>query len=119
MAAPVGNNQTYRLRDLRDTALPRDKSELRPLTRRPRFEDALKHEKAGEIVGEFPQRFDKSFTKQALRRSPVTVATERQQPRQAVAALMAREGISTSTKFGANPKKTEPEAAPDEKKPAW
>jgi hypothetical protein len=124
VAAISGNNQPVRLRDLRDSTLPRDKSEVRAPTRRPKFEDSLKHEKAGEVVGEFPQKFDKGLTKQALRRSPVQVATERQQPRQAVAALMAKEGISTATKFGSTSRKRDPSEAQEERKieerkPAW
>ena len=93
-AVSGNNNQPMRLRDLRDSTLPRDKSEVRAPTRRPKFEDSLKHEKAGEVVGEFPSKFDKGLSKQTLRRSALQVATERQKPRQAVAALMAREGIS-------------------------
>lgn len=118
------NNQPVRLRDLRDSTLPRDKSEVRAPTRRKKFEDTLKHEKAGEVVGEFPQRFDKGLTKQTLRRSALQVAKERQQPRQSAAALMAKEGISTATKFGSMLKKKPDEAAAEEKveeakKPAW
>ncbi|MCC6807966.1 MAG: hypothetical protein IT381_11120 [Deltaproteobacteria bacterium] len=132
---PVSNQQPVRLRDLRDTAVPRDKSEVRAPTRRPKFEDSLKHEKAGEVVGEFPPKFDKGLSKQTLKRSALQVATERQQPRQAVAALMAREGISTSTKWGSTLKKAPvfgagasgdksdkdktDDAKVEEKKPAW
>jgi hypothetical protein len=133
MAAVSGNNQPVRLRDLRDSALPRDKSEVRSPTRRPKFEDSLKHDKAGEVVGEFPSKFDKGLGKQTLRKSPLKVAAERQQPRQAVAALMAKEGISTATKFGSLSKNaskggggaSEAKKADDEeqkveaKKPAW
>lgn len=121
------NNTPVRLRDLRDTTLPRDKSEVRAPTRRKKFEDKLSHEKAGEVVGEFPAKFDKGLGKSTLKRSALVVATERQQPRQAVAALMAKEGISTATKFGAFKKKSAADdleeaketAKSEEKKPAW
>ena len=74
---PVSNQQPVRLRDLRDTAVPRDKSEVRAPTRRPKFEDSLKHEKAGEVVGEFPPKFDKGLSKQTLKRSALQVGASR------------------------------------------
>ena len=128
MAAISGNNQPMRLRDMRDKALPRDKSEIRAPSRRPKFEDSLKHEKAGEVVGEFPSKYNKG-TKREKPRGTLEAAAKRQQPRQAVAALMAKEGISTSTKFGSFPgrkaggavEKTEAktEAKTVEKRRAW
>ncbi len=123
MAPISGNNQPVRLRDMRDRALPRDKTELRAPTRRPKFEDSLKHEKAGEVVGEFPSKYNKG-QKREKPKGTLEIAAKRQQPRQAVAALMAREGISTSTKFGSVPgrdkaqeSKSKEKAA--EKRPAW
>lgn len=100
MALSVDNKQTYRLRDLRDTAVPRDRSEVRSPSRRPKFEDSLSHPKAGQVVGEFPAKYDKAPRKPEPKRNALQVAAERQRPRQAVAALMAKEGISTFTKFG-------------------
>ncbi len=126
MAISVDNNRTYRLRDLRDNAVPRDKSEVRAPSRRAKFEDRLSHPKAGQVVGEFPAKFDKTKDKPQLRRNPVEVAAERQRPRQAVAALMAKEGLSTFTKFGARfgagtsgPAEEKKEEQKVEQKAAW
>jgi len=101
VALSVNNNQTYRLRDLRDNAVPRDRSEPRAPSRRPKFQDSLSHPKAGEVVGEFPAKYKKTKDKPQPKENTLQVAAKRQQPRQAVAALMAKEGISTATKFGA------------------
>ena len=99
MSVSVGNNKTYQLRQLRDDAQPR-RGELRAPTRRGReFGDILHHPKAGEVVGQFPAKFDKAPARQRLGKAPLQLARERQKPRSAVAALMAREGVSTSTKF--------------------
>lgn len=99
MSVSVGTNKTYQLRQLRDDAAPR-RGELRAPTRRGKeFGDILKHPKAGEVVGRFPTTFDKAPARQRLGTAPLQLARERQKPRSAVAALMAREGVSTSTKF--------------------
>lgn len=105
MAISVGNNQNYRLRELRNEQLGRTKGEAGE-TRRPsrttrRFDESMKNPKAGEVVGEFPAKYDRAPKRQQLRRDPLQVAKERSRPRSPVAALMARDGISTHTKMGA------------------
>lgn len=102
MAVSVGQNQNYRLRDLRNEQLGKAKGEggaQRPSRTTRRFEETLKNPKAGEVVGEFPAKYDKAPQRQQLRRQPLLVAKDRSRPRSAVAALMAREGISTHTKL--------------------
>jgi hypothetical protein len=121
LALSVDNNKTYRLRDLRDSAVPRDKSELRAPSRRRKFEDRLSHPRAGQVVGEFPAKYEKTAERPQPRRRTLEVAAQRQQPRQAVAALMAREGISTATRHGARlePADAMPEGLSEKPKNAW
>jgi hypothetical protein len=114
LALSINPNQTYRLRDLRDDAVPRSRGEPRAPTRRPRFEDKLRDPKAGELVGQFPVGFDKAPRRPPRRQNTLNEATQRMRPRQAVAALMAKEGMSTATKFG-----TRPIAAAAKESPAW
>lgn len=100
MAVSSPGGQTFRLRDLREAEVGRDKSELRPSSRRTqRFDESLKN-KAGEVVGEFPAKYDKAPARFQAPKNLLVVAQKRQQTRSPVAALMAREGISTFTRLG-------------------
>ncbi len=100
MALSVGPNQNYRLREMRDQAVGRARSEIRSPSRRGReFGEVLNHPKAGEVVGRFPSDFNKAPLRTRPTKMAQVVQRSRQQPRSPVAALMARDGVSTSTKF--------------------
>jgi len=102
VAISLSDRQPVKLRDLRSqNAGPRQLlgEFRRSVQPKEKFDNLLQDQKAGEVVGAFPENYDKAPKRAGRSKNVLLEAQKKQDKRSPEAELMAKEGVSGLTKF--------------------